>query len=414
MSVPVLRWGVIGLGRAAASMLPSLAAHPNVRLAAAATSRPEASAKFLELFGGTTFGMAEEVCASPDVDVVYVATPHALHAQHAILAARHGKHVLVEKPMALTLADCDAMIAAAERAGTVLLVGPTHGYDATIAAMRAIVRGGSLGPVRMILTFDYTDFLYRPRRPEELDTRLGGGVVFNQVPHQVDTVRSLAGGLARSVRSATGVWDPARPTEGSHMTFLDFDDGAAATMLYSGYDRFDSDELHGWIGEGGGRKPGDAHGRALGASRAMRDAEAETAAKSATGFGGVAQKRAVRGGDREGERHQPHFGVTIVSCERGDMRASPDGVTVYDDEGRHEVPVPLGRAIPDKSGAIDELHAAVAGERPPIHDGRWGKATLEVCLAILESSRSRREVPLLHQVAARDAEPLPERAEARR
>lgn len=398
---PTLRWGVVGLGRAATSMLPSLAADPRVLLVAAATRRPEARAKFTELFGGKTFETAEELCASPDVDVVYVATPHALHAEHAMLAARHGKHALVEKPMALTLHDCDRMIEAAERGGTVLMIGPTHGYDLPILKMREIVRDGAIGRVRMILTFDYTNFLYRPRRPEELETRLGGGVIFNQVPHQVDIVRLLGGGLVRSVRSVTGVWDRARPTEGSHMTLLEFEDGAAATMVYSGYDRFDSDELHGWIGEGGDRKADDGHGRAMREARTVRTPDEEAARKAATGFGGASQKRPVRA-DASGERHSPHFGVMIVSCERGDLRTAPDGILVYDEDGRHQVPVAAGKAVPDKGPAIDELHAAVAGDRAALHDGRWGKATLEVCLAILESARSRREVPLSHQVAARD------------
>ena len=67
----------------------------------------------------------------------------------------------------------------------------------------------------MINSFNYTNFLYRPRRPEELDTAQGGGILFNQVPHQIDIARLLGGGLVRSVRAQTTVLDPARPTEGS-------------------------------------------------------------------------------------------------------------------------------------------------------------------------------------------------------
>ena len=72
---------------------------------------------------------------------------------------------------------------------------------------------------------------------------------------------------------------------------------------------------------------------------------------------------------------------------------------VYGDDRRYEVPVPLGRTTPDKSKVADELLDAVFNDRQPLHDGRWGMATLEVCLAILTSSRLRAEVTLQHQVA---------------
>ena len=64
----------------------------------------------------------------------------------------------------------------------------------------------------MINAINYTDYLYRPRRPEELDTALGGGAIFNQAAHQIDIVRLLGGGRVASVRAATGAWDITRPT----------------------------------------------------------------------------------------------------------------------------------------------------------------------------------------------------------
>ena len=107
----------------------------------------------------------------------------------------------------------------------------------------------------MINSFNYTNFLYRPRRPEELDTSKGGGILFNQVPHQIDTARLLAGGLVRSVRAQVSVLDPARPTEGQCAALLQFEGGAAAALVYSGYDHFDSDEWHFGVGERGAPKP---------------------------------------------------------------------------------------------------------------------------------------------------------------
>ena len=112
------------------------------------------------------------------------------------------------------------MIEATERAGVRLIVGHSHSFDRPILRAREIIAGGALGKVRMIQAQYYTDFLYRPRRPEELVTAQGGGVVFSQGAHQVDIVRLLGGGRVRSVRALTGAWDAARPTEGAYAALL--------------------------------------------------------------------------------------------------------------------------------------------------------------------------------------------------
>ena len=85
--------------------------------------------------------------------------------------------------------------------------------------MRRIVASGELGALGMIAAWNYTNFLYRPRRPEELDTAQGGGILFNQVPHQIDMVRTIVGRRLRSVRAQATKLDPARPTEGSAARF---------------------------------------------------------------------------------------------------------------------------------------------------------------------------------------------------
>ncbi len=144
----------------------------------------------------------------------------------------------------------------AERADVQLIVGHSHSFDAPILRAREIIASGALGAVRMINAQYYTDFLYRPRRPEELDTARGGGVVFSQAAHQVDIVRLLGGGRVHSVRAQTGAWDPARATEGAYAALLAFDDGAFASLTYSGYAHFDGDELCGGIGEMGAVEDG--------------------------------------------------------------------------------------------------------------------------------------------------------------
>jgi phthalate 4,5-cis-dihydrodiol dehydrogenase len=406
--VSALRIGIVGLGKAAVSMLPSILAHPHVEIVAAADAREEVRDSFSRDFGVPVYSDAEELCADADVAAVYIATPHELHALQAILAAEHGKHVLVEKPMALSLEDCEAMRSAAERNGVHIVVGHTHSFDRPIQKMREIIRSGRLGRLAMVNTWNFSAFLYRPRRPEELDTSRGGGIIFNQVPHQVDIVRYLGGGLVRSVRSGAWALDPSRPTEGSHITFLEFGDGAAASLVYSGYDFFDTDEFHDWIGEEGAPREPNLHGQARRHLERLSGPDSERALKAR---GGYATRDAAKPGPAW---RQPHFGVVLASCERGDMRAGPDGVRVYDERGLTEIPVPLAEAHPDKSLVVDELYRAVIAGEAPVHDGAWGKATLEVCLAILTSAREHREVVLSHQVAVRDSRPAPEQPVGRR
>src|SRR5688572_28166946 len=165
-----LRLGVAGLGRAFTLMLPTFVADPRVTLAGAADPRAEARERFAAEFGAAAYESVEELCADTGIDAVYVATPHGLHAQHVALAAAHGKHVLVEKPMAITLAECEAMIAATQSAGVKLIVGHSHSFNAPILQARRLINSGRFGPVRMITALNFTDFLYRPRRPEALDT----------------------------------------------------------------------------------------------------------------------------------------------------------------------------------------------------------------------------------------------------
>ena len=88
------------------------------------------------------------------------------------------------------------------------------------------------------------------------------------------------------------------------------------------------------------------------------------------------------------------FGLTLVSCERGDVRESTDGLFVYTREGRRDEPIP---DEPRGTAELSELYAAVRDGQPLVHDGLWGLGTLEVCLAIHESSRTRQEVVLHRQ-----------------
>ena len=383
-----MRIGAAGLGRAFTLMLPTLVADARVELVAAADPRAEARKQFTADFGGKAYGSVEEMCADAAVDVVYVATPHQFHAQHARLAFKARKHALVEKPMALTLDECRGMVDAARAAKRELIVGHSHSFDAPVRRTRELIASGKYGRLRMITAMMFTDFLYRPRRPEELDTARGGGAVYNQAAHHVDIVRLLGGGQLRSVRAQTGAWDPARPTEGAYSALLTFEDGAFATITYSGYAHFDSDEFTGWIGEGGQKKDASAYG----ATRKLLAGD-EVQTKDARNYGGAQQQKAG-----SGLLHQ-HFGVLIASCERADLRPLPEGVWIYADDEKQLEPLPAPKV--QRADVIDELYAAVVEGKAPVHDGEWALATTEACIAILRSAKEQRELPLRNQTALR-------------
>jgi phthalate 4,5-cis-dihydrodiol dehydrogenase len=383
VAVP-LRIGIAGLGAAGRVLVPAL--EKSAVAVFAAVAEPDQAMR--ETLAGTNvqaFASIEEMLDKGKVDGVYVATPTFMHADHVVQIAEAGRHVLVEKPMAIALADSQRMIRAAERAGVVLMVGHSHAYDPPIRKMRELIDSGRWGKVRMLHSLTYTDWMYRPRRPDELQVEHGGGVTFRQGAHQFDILRLLGGGLVESVRASTGNWDPARQGIGAHTAFLQFADGVAATAVYSGYGAFSTAEVTFGIGEGGSVEPPELLGRARRAFKSAPPAD-ELAAKRGRGPG-----RPV-----SASPHESFFGLHIVSCEGADLRQSPNGIYIYDETGRSEVPIEGkhdGRDV-----MLADFVAAIRGQRPARHSGAWGQATLETTLAVLKSAAEGREVPLSLQV----------------
>lgn len=382
--------GVIGLGRAFTLMLPTFVQDSRVKLVAATDPIAVARKQFEADFNAPAYDSVEALCADPAVEAVYVASPHQFHADHVCMAAAHGKHVLVEKPMALTLAECTRMIDACKSAGVHLIVGHSHSFNTPIRRARELIESGVYGAVCMITALNFTDFLYRPRRPEELLTAAGGGVVHSQAAHQIDVIRLLGGGLVRSVRAHTGNWDTARPTEGAYSALMSFEGGAFATAVYSAYGHFDSDAWMNDLGEMGQHKNPDGYGSAR---QRLATSQDETAMKAARNYGGSAYTPSQTA---PGSLAHQHFGPLIISCEKADLQPSATGITIYADSQKSFVALPAP-AIP-RTEVIDELFASVRYDQPPIHSGTWARATTAVCLAMLESAKTQTEQQPTHQV----------------
>lgn len=389
---PTLKFGIAGIGSGARGLLQGFIRHPNIEIVAAADTRQDALQKFAQEFQAATYHSVEEMCKHPHLDAVWVATPNHFHAEHVMLAAEHRKHVIVSKPMAITLDQCNAMVACADRNGVKLLAGHTQSVLPGIRKMAELVRSGEFGPLGMVHSWNYTPWIYRPRMPEELDVSKGGGVVFRQSPHHIDIVRLIGGGQVRSVRAMTRQLDASRPVPGAFVVYLEFDDGTPATIVYSGYGHFDSAELTFGLGGFAG-----SNGAEQLVSQGI-SAEQEQAMKEARRYTSRSGTVPAEHRDEENEFPLIPFGLTLASCALADLRQSPNGLYIYEANGaRREVRLPAGE--PRGWAELDELYQAVVHDQPLVHDGRWGLATQEVTMAIIQSAAERKEILLSHQVA---------------
>jgi phthalate 4,5-cis-dihydrodiol dehydrogenase len=365
--------------------------------------RPQALEVFEREYGGKGYTSFAALCEDPDVEAIWISTPNHLHCEHVVTAAEHGKHTVIQKPMAVSMAEAERMVEASEKHGVRLLAGHSTALRPPFRAMRRLIDSRELGSLCAINVWSYTDWMLRPRMPQEVDLAQGGGLVYRQGPHQVDAVRLLGGGMVRTVRGAVGQWMPERPCPGYYSAFLEFEDGTPATLVHNGYGYFLASELVPW-GVDRPRTPIEHRIRFRNELRA--GTLPEEVAKESLRFGGeasgelafVAEDRDRRAAERDWVPADP--GIFVVSCERGDIRQSAKGLYVYGDDGLWDAPI----SVPGVSynNEIDEMHDAITQDRPVYHDGRWGMATLEVCLAIMESARERREVRLSHQTPTHD------------
>ena len=395
-SETVLGIGVIGLGGAAVAMVPKFVKNPCTRIAAAADIDAEILGRFRSDFpDAEAHKNADGLCECSKVDLVYIATPNRFHAEHVRMALEGKKHVLIEKPMTIDIAGSKELIASAKRNGLLLGVNVKHSFEPRVLRLREMVRTGELGQLRMINSWRFADWLYRPRTPEELTPEPGGGILWRQGPHQIDIIRTIGGGMVRSLRGSVDTWDPGRRVPGAYAAYLDFDDGALATAVTSGYDHFDSTEL---VQRGIAPDPA-SHARARRELRAASNAEWEAQAAREERYGGA--RKSVQPRPAQPSLGWIMGGPTIVSFDKGDVRFTPGGLTVYGDEEIKEIMLGV-KGEDGRDGRINTFYDAIVKHRPLPADGTWGMATLEVLLAIEQSSRERKDVALHNQTPTVD------------
>ncbi len=395
----VVSVGVIGLGGAAGGMIGKFSKNPHFRIAAAADIDQEILGRFHADFpDAEAYDDAAGVCTSASVDLVYIATPNRWHSEHARMALEAKKNVLIEKPMTIELGAAQAMVDTADRNGVLLGVNVKHSFEPRILRLREMARTGELGALRMINSWRFADWLYRPRTPEELTPEWGGGILWRQGPHQFDIIRTVGGGMVRSLRGTADTWDPGRRVPGAHAAFLDFEEGALATAVYSGYDHFNT---HTFTNPDYVEDP-DEHAVARKELRAAPTAEWEADAAREERYGG-SRNRSASSAPRPSTPSLGWVmgGPMIVSFDQADVRLTPAGLRVYGDEAIREIPLGV-KGEDGRDARLNSYYEALAHDRPLPADGRWGMATLEVLLAIEESGRKRAEVFLSHQTPTVD------------
>jgi predicted dehydrogenase len=333
-----LKFALVGCGKVARKHVDAIE-HAGAKLVAAC----DVDATRARDLGVRAFTAIDDMLAAmPEIDVVSVLTPSGLHAEHALRAAAAGKHVVVEKPIALGLEDADAMIAACERAGVRLFVVKPVRYNTPVQHLRRALDAGRLGkPVmgtvrlRWCRRQDYYD-----RDPWRGKAHLDGGVLMNQASHYIDLLAWLLGPVT-SVSAMTA----------TRVAQIETEDTAAAVLRF--------------------------------ASGALGIVEATTATRPTDLEGSLSVL-----GDR-GSVVIGGFSVDELVTWQFEAPAAEDAAIV--DECRRARDSSEGRG---HRAFVRDVVAALRGERMPIVDGAEARKSLEIIAAIYESASDHREVTL--------------------
>ena len=231
-----VRTALVGCGKVGHTHAQALAALPESEFAAVCDVDLARAQAFAERYRVAAFDDVGEMVARARVQVVVVCTPHPLHAAPAIQAAEAGAHVLVEKPMAASLKDCDAMLAAADKAGVKLGVISQRRLYEPVQRVRAAIDAGKIGrPVLgVVVMLGWRDEAYYRSDPwrGRWDTE-GGGVLVNQAPHQLDLIQWFMG----PIDEVFAYWDnlnhPYIEVEDTAVAVLRFRGGALGSILVS-------------------------------------------------------------------------------------------------------------------------------------------------------------------------------------
>lgn len=259
-----VRFAVVGCGEIAQQTAQGMAEAPHAEIARTMDIEPALAADIASRFGGRPADDFDAVLADPEVDAVYIAVPHDLHAPLAIAAAQAGKHVLLEKPIATNTADAKRIIAACDDSGVTLGIAFIGQVDAECQRLQRLIADGLIGKVvgiRYAALADKPDYYWHGGYTRRVHTdwrpskaRSGGGIVIMNLIHDFNTVRFVTGLEAVRIYAEYGTF--ATPVEVEDLAFatLRYDNDAigsveAGSAVRGGYTAGAGDTIFGTHGQ---------------------------------------------------------------------------------------------------------------------------------------------------------------------
>ena len=358
-----LRTALAGCGKIGHTHARALSTLPESEFVAVCDSRPDRPCVFAERYGVKAYTDVCEMVTDARVDVVVVCTPHPVHAAAAVPALDCGAHVLVEKPMAAGLRDCDAMLAAADRSGATLGVISQRRWYPPVLRVKQAIEAGKIGrPVLgTVVILGWRDEAYYRSDPWRGKWDLeGGGVLVNQAPHQLDLLQWYMG----PVEELFGYWD------NLNHPYIEVEDTAVAVLRFSGGGL-------GTIVVSNSQKPG-IHGKVQvhGSNGASVGVQTDGGSMFIAGMTGIAEPPVNDLWTVPGEEGL----LSAWQAEDRETFESVDATSHY-------------HLLQDQ----DFLQAVLAGREPAV-TGREGRKTVEIFTAIYRSQRDH--APVRFPVAA--------------
>ena len=220
--------GIFGAGRVSGG-------HPGLKLIGVVEPDEERRSRFTQRHECEGFASHRDMLERDDIDLILVGLPHWLHAPLSIDALNAGKHVMVEKPMACTLEECDAMIDAADRNGVRLMVGHTQQFFAVNRLFKGMIERGELGEIVLAHQTWFKPFGIESRPPWFLDREKGGGMWLMNGAHMVDLLVWLIQSRPVSVKGKVTNRIYQQKADDSTSAIIEFENGVYATIAHSGF-----------------------------------------------------------------------------------------------------------------------------------------------------------------------------------
>jgi len=232
----MIRVGVIGAGDFGELHAEAIAEQLNAGVVAASRTNQKALDAFITRFGGRGYTNYHDLLADPEVDAVVIATPHYLHTSVVLDAARAGKHVLLEKPMALSIEECDQMVAVTQQACVKFMVGHNNHFVPAYQKTKEILDSGDLGEIVLGSSTMSKRWINPNRREWHLDRRYGGGMWLTVGVHAVDRLTWLMDSPVESVSAHLDTRFHDQHADDVGMALLRYKNGAVGTVVSAGFD----------------------------------------------------------------------------------------------------------------------------------------------------------------------------------